>query len=267
MAKRKSKNSYHKKFSSGKLWALGVGTFLGLTLLFGLMLFAMADQDEATPVIVEKHFFDDKAQSILKLTNETETNGGTGFQVRGPSGHKYVMTNEHICQLGAKEGQLLATTERGDRYHLRIIKISETADLCLLEAAPGLPALSIARESYAGQYVMVIGHPYLNPTEIAAGVLLGLVPITVGEIVGPNDKCNRYGERLEVEQSRYGTRRLCLRTLMAFHTNVHVYPGNSGSPTLDLQGRVVGVAFATSLATYWGSLVPLMDVQDFMVGY
>jgi S1-C subfamily serine protease len=242
--------------------------FLFTNILIGLVAAnVMAKGTEKTPVITDKQFFDRVASSVVMLTNPEGDNGGTGFQVAAPSGKRYIMTNEHICSIASPGTTLKARTEAGKIHTVAIVKISPQADLCLMDGIEGLPALEMGNEAYAGMYAMVVGHPRLQPTTIEAGILMGLEPVTTAEIMQPGDKCNRYGEEPYTQNGIFGATNYCLRTLMSQQSNIHIYPGNSGSPVVNLKGQVIGVAYAANTDDFWGALVPLMEVHNFLVGY
>ena len=144
---------------------------------------------------------------LLALQNEDgEVKGsGTGFLI---SADGLLVTNHHVVA-GAK--QILAKAENGGLFP--VIKIIAT-DLALLQLeAKDLPCLTLAPpgSAEAGTRIAVIGSP------------LGLEGTLTEGIVSARRKLP--GQKREVLQ-----------------ISAAISQGSSGSPVLDAQGRVVGVA-------------------------
>lgn len=252
--------------------ALGLfflGLFVSLNMIIALLAISVRAQPQVpkVPIILDDSVVNQLGKSVLYMTNELETNGGTGFQVRAPSGKIYVLTNEHICTHMQEKGTVKVTDEWKRVSHPKVLKISQTSDLCLLEGVPDVPALSLGRDNYPGLYGMIVGHPGLRPLEYAAGVFVELGPVTFQEVMAPGQKCEADNKFLKLEVTPLGIQRICYQVRYAYTTSVPVYPGNSGSPVLDLDGRVVGVAFACNTITHWGYVVPLQEVKNFLQGY
>ena len=134
---------------------------------------------------------------------------GTGFLVT-PDG--LLVTNHHVIA-GAK--QILAKAENGGLFPvLRVVATDPANDLALLQLeAKDLPCLTLAPAGFAeaGTRIAVIGSP------------LGLEGTLTEGIVSARRKLP--GQKREVLQ-----------------ISAAISQGSSGSPVLDAQGRVVGVA-------------------------
>jgi len=134
---------------------------------------------------------------------------GTGFLV-SPDG--LLVTNHHVVA-GAK--QIIAKAENGGLFPvLRVVASDPGNDLALLQLeAKGLPCLTLAPagSAEAGTRIAVIGSP------------LGLEGTLTEGIVSARRKLP--GQKREVLQ-----------------ISAAISQGSSGSPVLDPQGRVVGVA-------------------------
>lgn len=159
---------------------------------------------------------------------------GTGFVVEAPSGGKYIVTNKHVC---AGVPAFIQSSER--LIFAKVLKVSDTSDLCLLAAdrmEGGLQLASQEPEQHAPFYILGWGY------------MLGLT-LTQGHWVGhpiPDDV-------MGVTRPSYGT--------------ATILPGNSGSPVFDQHGYVVGVAYASGDAVDNRALmVPLQDLKDFLKG-
>ena len=207
--------------------------------------------------------------------------GGTGFQVTAPSGQNYIMTNSHVCEGALTQSQskdsLIVMDDSGNSIRRKILENSDFTDLCLLEGLPGVEGLKLAnRGPSLGDTEYIVGHPLLRPLSVSHGEVVGLkdVKIPIGQINSLEDelKCDLpKNEIANIEVEIFGTVkvpfRLCLNvTKSSFMTTVLIFPGNSGSPMVNMYGEVTGVAFAAD-ATNWAYAVSLKDVRRLLLLY
>lgn len=229
---------------------------------------------------------------VYKIQADLRGGGGTGFQVRAPSGVDYVMTNSHVClavdhyDAPENKGTALLVDDDGNWVRRRIIVISDQTDLCLIEGAPGISGLSLGSEPDKGDTMTVVGHPHLRPVTLSSGEVIGQEdvkvvdhlmsiegnPMIAQQVQGADPKCDMpKNEVVEVpipDEIGGGKARLCLDvTYGAYTTSIVIYPGNSGSPMVDYMGRVVGVAFASNQSDNFGEVVSLSDIKAFLAHY
>lgn len=143
-----------------------------------------------------------------------ETRQGTGFNIAEDGS---IVTNRHVVE-GAE--QVIVRFPDGTSYGVSSYKTAGEVDLALLSIdGAGLPALVLdtKEEAKPGDMVTVIGNP-LGYKRIAQR----------GEIL----------RKIEVEDS----------PVAALLLDMDLNPGNSGSPVLNGQGRVVAVVFAVTVS-------------------
>ena len=135
---------------------------------------------------------------------------GSGFII-SPAGK--VVTNYHVVK-GATD--VTVTTEDGTEYHAKVKGSDEKTDVALLEIQGGktdFPTVSFASgEIRPGDWVLAVG----NPFGLGGSVTAGIVSARGREIgAGPYDDF--------------------------LQTDAAINRGNSGGPTFDLAGNVVGM--------------------------
>jgi S1-C subfamily serine protease len=157
----------------------------------------------------------------------------SGFQVKAPSGKKYLLSASHCELLEDDRHTIKVTTENGDSIQARVISVDHKSDSMLLEPVPGLPALTVAGTDERGEKVHIMGHG------------LGLPTWTVeGSIIALSEPMMDWDE-----------------TIMSGGAQ----PGHSGSPVLDPQGDVVGIVSTSN--SFITGFVKLTDIQIFLSAY
>ena len=158
------------------------------------------------------------AQSVVKISS-LGCGGlvtGSGFAI----GDGYVVTNAHVVS-GTNQHHVL--TPGGDDFTALVVYFDSRRDFALL-SVPDLasPALGFAPAT-RGTEAAVIGYPGGGPEKIEPAVVDGAVEALGRDIYSTN----QVSRQVFVIQGK-------------------VRPGNSGGPLIDLQGRVLGIVFATS---------------------
>ena len=170
------------------------------------------------PASVDTPGVNNAAQSVFKVTS-LGCGGlvtGSGFAVGGG----YVVTNAHVVS-GTHAHRVQA--QGGDELPATVVYFDPARDFALL-SVPNLTGsgLGLAAAS-RGTTGAVIGYPGGGPERIEPAVVDGAVE-AVGRDIYSNNTIKR---QVYVIQGR-------------------VRPGNSGGPLVDLQGKVLGIVFATS---------------------
>lgn len=212
--------------------------------------------------------YDEYKESIVQiLPPDGRPKGGTGFAIRGPSGKPYLVTNGHVCDV-AVDGKVAAKIQGQQRLRiLKVIEVSETTDLCLVEGIESAKPLPIASNLFALRRVHVLGYPRLRPLTYSMGYVVVREEIEIS--MGDYDEKTCKGPSYSRAQVPFMGMLidLCVRKLEAIDTSAVIYPGNSGSPVFNDRGSVVGVIFAGSNDTNFGAMIPLEQLKDFISIY
>lgn len=199
---------------------------------------------------------------------------GTGFFIQGSSGKVYILTNSHVCQISENGVIYVQTKEmyiqkkKMKPIPRRILKISKTSDLCIVEAIPGITPLKFAKDYIKFEAVSSYGFPKQY----------GFVPSIKGKILG--EKITELLDFLinnEKDMERCSNPKnfiiqiddylACGVKIKSIETTLITFGGNSGSPVVNVWGNVVGIIFAASTETNWGILIDLFEIQNFLKKY
>ena len=170
-------------------------------------------------------------RSLVQVRNEGR--GAGAGTIWHPDG--LIITNAHVVG----RFPLRVTLPDGRTLPARLLAQDPARDLAALAVdASGLPTIALgeSRKLQPGQWVMAMGHPWGVVGAVTSGVVIGL------------------GWDLP-EMPRSG------RELIA--VSLHLRPGFSGGPLLDVQGRLVGInTMMTGPET--GMAVPVHVVKAFL---
>ena len=158
------------------------------------------------------------AQSVVKVASL-----GCGGLVTGsgfPVGTGYIATNAHVVS-GTSAHTIL--TPGGAEMQATVIYFDPEKDVAVLYVPGYRTAPLIFGPADRGTKGAVIGYPGGGPEQISPAVVDGKVPAQGRDIYNSN-----------------------LITREIYVLQARVRPGNSGGPLVDLEGRVLGLVFATS---------------------
>ncbi len=150
-----------------------------------------------------------KEQSRPAPTQEIKTALGSGFFI---SSDGYAVTNDHVVQHGVS---FMIATEDGNTYKARVVGADLRTDLALLkvDGRTDFAYVKLAdHEPRIGDWVIAVGNPYGLGGTVTAGIVSAL------------------GRRLDTDS--YDN---------FIQLDAPINRGNSGGPSFDLDGEVVGV--------------------------
>ena len=170
--------------------------------------FSFPDTDQLPPQL--RQFFQNRQNDDGQAPAQRQAVAlGSGFFI---SGDGYVVTNNHVVD---NAHDFTVTTEDGTDYHATLIGKDANTDLALLKVSSDktFPFVQFAQSPVdVGQWIMAVG----NPFGLGGTVTAGIVSATGREIgSGP------YDNYIQIDAP--------------------VNRGNSGGPTFNLQGDVVGI--------------------------
>jgi serine protease Do len=135
---------------------------------------------------------------------------GSGFIV-DPAG--LIATNDHLVE---SAGRIIVILHDNSRHRARIVGRDQGSDIALLkiDTSEPLPAVRWADSDHAkiGDWVIAVGNPYGLGGSVTAGIISGL---------GRSLDDGPYDDFLQIDAP--------------------INRGNSGGPTFDLDGRVLGI--------------------------
>lgn len=185
---------------------------------------------------------------------------GSGSIVQAKSGHKYVITNWHVCLASQVDGVVSATFPEGTTLISRVKAYDSEADICILDfLAQKSPALVLGKS------------PALHDTIYSRGFPLGILTESVGTL-GPSITYDYTISLESVGECPKSTRKLyapngilygCEKRFYNNITTLYAQPGSSGSPVVDSHGEIVGIVQSYHPGQ-GGGIVPYSFLRRFL---
>ena len=170
------------------------------------------------PTSIDTPGVNNAAQSVVKVSSV-----GCGGIVTGsgfPVGNGYVVTNAHV--VSGTSNHVIARPD-GSTLRAEVVLFDPERDVAVLYV-PGYTLQGVTfGPGPRGTQGAVIGYPGGGPEKVVPAVVDGTVS----------------AEGRDIYNQNFVTRQI-------FVLQATVRPGNSGGPIIDLQGRVLGMVFATS---------------------
>lgn len=185
----------------------------------------------------------DQEQLVHKVMHSTvkvgnERGHGTGFYTKVLN-QDLVITNDHVCAI-FKDGApgYLESFDHTQVTDFSILQSDSHVDLCAIKfkAPYEMVPLSIAATTHYQEEIMVLGYPVLNPLMPSFGYL------------GDTQEDSLHAAN-EVQ-----------------FISAQIFPGNSGSPVVDMNGNLVGVVSEGDNYTNRGLIVTHFHLATFLLG-
>lgn len=202
--------------------------------------------------------------SVVKLSSKKGSCSGT--QIEAPSGNKYILTAAHYLPI-ANDGVMPVQTEDGGSYFSRVIQEDPASDLLLLEAAPGVPAIKIAKELSRFETLNAFTHGHAYPTYKTSGVFIGEdIAQAMDSVIDSDEaraKCSGPKRKIQsIDFFGIAQIEVCILSLVESVSTVKVSPGSSGGLVANERGEMIGVVSMGS--DDYSFLVTLKDIQNFL---
>lgn len=199
---------------------------------------------------------------------------GTGGLV-SYKGKNYLLTNKHVCVYATEETPIIvrsAVTEQAQTSN--ILAVSEDADLCIIDATGiiGKPLVLSEKESQIGDEVFTMGFPSVEIMPYLKGFHFNSDNIPLIIIANMPEqmysKCEDYGgtvtrEEFDIPMGFFVLKSFvthCTQFMDLQQTTIVSEPGVSGSPVLNEQAKLVGVANSVFSSSGHLMMVPLREV-------
>jgi serine protease Do len=156
-----------------------------------------------------------------------------------------IVTNEHVARASGN-GKLSVLVADGRMLPAEVVAHDPEHDLALLRAeGSGLRPVDVGNSSAlrVGELVIAIGNPFGRLNTLTAGIVAARAPADPSWPLDPAEPGSSAGEpeRPRSHAAEEGPRERAARTPDLIQADIRLYPGNSGGPLADAQGRVVGI--------------------------
>ncbi len=168
---------------------------------------------------------------------------GTGFYIKGQSGKSYILSNYHVC--GDPHDKVI---EINFEKHT-VLKIDETNDLCLIgplkEDKNGIDFAN-GFKLYDEAIMVTLYKKAAIPPKLEKET----IRIEKGEIIGVGTEVCEFDCPEE-----------------DWFTTINTYGGDSGSPVINSDLKLIGIMTSADINNNYGFFVPIKFIKEFVKGY
>ena len=207
--------------------------------------------------------FDVLRSVTVKITDKSNSTGGSGTIVQTSSTRSTVLTNAHVCAILEQYGGGLVHSTAGV-FPIKAYVKDKVHDLCGVRVAADLVSSTrVSRTAPShGDKIATSGHPYLLPQTVNYGHLSGRLSISL------------WFDTLKCSAAEFNSNpMLCywfggipvIKEFEARTISSMIAPGSSGSGVYNTDNELVGVAFAgIGRGISYGFIVPYEYVYSFV---
>lgn len=213
-----------------------------------------------SPELIAHYHYNYLGKNVVTVfSDEARSSGGTGFYIKTDTGKVFLVTNRHICWSEDENDPrgLFVVDELGKSEWRKIIKMDPKNDLCLLDAGKMKEGLRLSNSYLRVSYA--IGHPDLLPLTVTQGEITGIqnkvIPLDM-----PPSKCIFRNTFVYPKEPKADEPPMCFMQQVSFIVNMPIRGGASGSPVVDVFGKVTGVVYATD-GDHTGYIVPALMLK------
>ena len=239
-------------------WSLLKTCFVSFVVCEAVLLAAI------TFVSTDSHADTTKAMSALRSTSvmvNAATCSGSGSIVEGRSGHRFLLTNAHVCNCARVRGEVYGTFEGGELVKAKVVKQDWSADLCAARVEDSRTALKLAPRLLPLTSVHTRGYPGGRLTESNGRVGNSTDWDTTMDI-SELGECPAGSSK---ERGMNGNVVACTLHFRSTLTTLYARPGSSGSPVVNDDGELVGVLSSWHPDNFFdGGIVPYNDTRKFV---
>ena len=166
---------------------------------------------------------------------------GTGFVVYSDNNKSVIATNHHVVngeEFDKDKSEIsvhVGESKKAKFYRAKLLAQDKRADVALIEIPYSIPALPLAKASYnspAAAQILIAGLPIGSVLGLFKAVNVGYVSAFVPQAIPQTN-----ASQLSIEMIKR------LRDpLFVYQLDVTAYPGNSGSPVVEVEsGKVIAI--------------------------
>lgn len=203
------------------------------------------------------------SQYAVKMVTVNDDSMGSGSYVYAPSGRVIILTNWHICRHADAQKKVSYRLDHDVVVQTPYVKSDINVDLCAIYLPQEFyrQALQVAgRDAQTFEQVMVMGYPLDGPLTPSYGYYLITSVLNINMGPGPDGNCP---PGIEKQEGFFGEV-YCLKEYNLGMTSAVIYPGNSGSPLLNMRNELIGVMNSGDQRSNFGNFVQRKDVINFL---
>jgi hypothetical protein len=204
---------------------------------------------------------------VVKLTGNGYSCSGT--QINAPSGNNYIITAGHCADL-AEHGSVYVQLDNQRPIPRRVIEVSRTTDLMLLEGVPELDGLSVSfNPPSETDTITSYTHGAGYKTYKSTGEYIETRKVYVlDHIIQSKEDLNTCTDpKFQVVPMDLGFFQIqaCVLFIDSYISSLWSVGGSSGGLVVNQSGQMIGVVYGGD--DHFSMIVPLSEIHKFLSSY